>query len=735
MQSGIKGTIVSRTIEQDQEAVADIWAKTFHHNQMNTPTEITRMVMACIAGAQFEVRTDHDAKFSAPANVLTIADYLSHASRIMIDFRELNATNRERFLNYFPVGIETCITKRPATHDLHLDMNDSYKEGKGFLLGVKGFISHAFGYDIYDHGMDIAMGGLGQNNLVGMPIAEDGTSGHVYFHLKKELGGLMIGLEQTSPHGGVDQFGQGHSMLGASDIFTAAGSVYFDNEIYKAKLLLQKQALPPRKYEGMRIKINDSNFKNVIDYLVALKRAATPDEIKALLLQKPGNAVERPPVDFTKLNLERIGKDAYQYLVRDDDSLDQETKHSINDWLLERTAITLKELFAKQPEHPFVAIMAMRDQLATREIVAQRGAEFQRLRQQYLHAMHDKLQGDCRKLIRTINNICNNLSEQTESTNDQHSIAARLNQVKDQLEQVRDKKVTVEDEWQFIEVDSDDVPLTEEIIRKLETVTIEAHDAVEALTASKPATPPGTISLQDEMTLKTELSGAKVAATKLSGENKELKLTLEYNERQYAVSINALNKAVDELKASNDLLKAEIVRLEKAAEQNAINLIQLQTEKNALSDRLREPALVVVQPAIINEKRRRDTENLNGLIYQLSALAKRLPQPGAGEEAIKLVSELDQARINFITSNESDDKAYQTFQQTCQQALAKPKELYQHTEAKQILLNILLAIVGLGVIYGVALLVNKKVTGNWLFFNNIDNTRKALTDEVGLSLR
>ncbi|MDA1256136.1 MAG: hypothetical protein O2928_16855, partial [Proteobacteria bacterium] len=52
-------------------------------------------------------------------------------------------------------------------------------------------------------------------------------------------------------------------------------------------------------------------------------------------------------------------------------------------------------------------------------------------------------------------------------------------------------------------------------------------------------------------------------------------------------------------------------------------------------------------------------------------------------------------------------------------------ELEKHRGWKQVLGNLALAIIGLGVLYVAAGLVNKVFTGNFLFFNKTDSANKV----------
>jgi len=58
------------------------------------------------------------------------------------------------------------------------------------------------------------------------------------------------------------------------------------------------------------------------------------------------------------------------------------------------------------------------------------------------------------------------------------------------------------------------------------------------------------------------------------------------------------------------------------------------------------------------------------------------------------------------------------FKQKCAEAINKDRQILEQFGWKEILRNLAMAILGVGVIYAVACLINKAVTGNFLFFRN-----------------
>lgn len=287
MPTGIDQTkynIVTSSIDTDKSTVAWQWAKTFAYNDNDDiATQMMKLVMASIACGDFKTRSSllEDSAFTDPNAVLTVADYLSHASRIIIDYQHLSAANKAEFLAFFP-QIAPVIA-RSATHAVERK-DGVIKELKGFMLGVNGQLP-AYIRNSRDFGVNIAMGGQGQTNFVGQTISANGYSGHVYFHFNSADKLILVGLEQTAPANGLsealwghavtdnsvqsttDQFGQSHSLRGYSDTYTAAGSLYFSDPVYQIKLLAEKSVVPPEKYGGMQVTLTNENWGAIKDFL------------------------------------------------------------------------------------------------------------------------------------------------------------------------------------------------------------------------------------------------------------------------------------------------------------------------------------------------------------------------------------------------------------------------------------------------------------------------------------
>lgn len=309
-----KAKILERSIDEDQEFIAEQWLQTFKHNEVTDPAIlISKLMLACIAVGDFQTRSSwmDDGKLTRPPAALKAIDYLSHASRIIIDYQGLNESNKNEFLGYFPKAGEKGVVSRSATHAVTRNGPD-ITELKGMMLGLMGVWNSLIGTP-YDFGVNIAMGGKGQSNLVGNLVDANGFSGHVYFHHQPYTELMMVGLEQTAPakslgeliwghssanndyQNATDQFGQGHSNSGASDTYTAAGSLYFSDPVYQGKLLCEKGIAPPDKYGAMQIKLSDDQWELIKGYLSNLSdelKENKDEEVRTRLKTEPRSAVQ-----------------------------------------------------------------------------------------------------------------------------------------------------------------------------------------------------------------------------------------------------------------------------------------------------------------------------------------------------------------------------------------------------------------------------------------------------------
>lgn len=346
-----KFEILSCSIDQDQVNVAQQWTKTFIYNSKDDhAVNMTQLLLACLAYGDFGVHPylSKSPELQAPSTLLSIVDYISHASRVILDYQGLSEANKEELLKFFPAPGDNKIFARSATHNVRRGVEGEIVEGKGFMLGVIGQLPKMI-KSALDFGINIAMGGEGKKNFYGKKISANGYSGHFYFHRNDYDNLLMLGLEQSAPAASPlafvwgtekypddvqqnhDQFEQGHSLIGASDIYTAAGSLYFSDPVYQAKLLLEKGVFPPNKYGAMQVKVTDANWPKIKEFLEELR--ALSDEmhkeqlLDLLLKTKPSTAkpAKEDYKSYIALDFQSYLKRVYQVFISEEE-LDSESQ-------------------------------------------------------------------------------------------------------------------------------------------------------------------------------------------------------------------------------------------------------------------------------------------------------------------------------------------------------------------------------------------------------------------------
>lgn len=182
----------------------------------------------------------------------------------------------------------------------------------------------------------------------------------------------MLGLEQSAPAASPlafiwgtekysedvqqnhDQFGQGHSLTGASDTYTAAGSLYFSDPIYQAKLLSEKGVFPPDKYGAMQVKLTDANWpeiKKFLEHLRSLSDEKHKEQLLDILLTKPSTAkpTKGDYKSYIALDFQSYLKRVYQVFISEEE-LDAESQ--LNFFTLQSNLLaTIKKLQQGQIEN------------------------------------------------------------------------------------------------------------------------------------------------------------------------------------------------------------------------------------------------------------------------------------------------------------------------------------------------------------------------------------------------
>lgn len=129
--------------------------------------------------------------------------------------------------------------------------------------------------------------------------------------------------------------------------------------------------------------------------------------------------------------------------------------------------------------------------------------------------------------------------------------------------------------------------------------------------------------------------------------------------------------------------------------------------------------------------------NLRTRIDELKIKAEELKSRGhqkAADTANTLCNQLTTA-LNTYMLNPQSLAGHTQFKHDCARYIdaAKP-ELHTHRGMKQLLANLTLAVLGLGVFFGIACLINKKMNGHYLFFNNMKTTSDGYIDRINIAI-
>ncbi len=745
--------IVASSIEQDQQTVASQWANTFLHNNPNdVGTQIMQLLSACVAMGDFKTRSAFSSseKLHAPNDQLTIADYLSHASRIILDYQELSETHRAELLSYFPnPNSANTVVSRSATHNVYRYDAKTIVEGKGLMIGLRGQLPSMLNTP-RDFGVNIAMGGEGQKNFYGKTISANGFSGHVYFHKNEPDNLLMVGLEQSAPAASIfelftghqtsdaneqqehDQFDQGHSLIGASDVYTAAASLYFSDPVYQAKLVLEKGCFPPEKYGAMQVKLTDANWPAIKGFIDELKAAANrhaEGELLEHLLKKPVTArsEKQEYVSYIALDFKTYLKRVYNSFIKESNlsQIQQVELQVLQAALLELIQrlqngnvgayqdflIQIDKITSTEPiPAPYKEAIKRIDELFKLQLKLDNGlnATHQEL---MLKARFEELQDERNELVQNI--IAIKQYFESDYINKDPVIIKFLSDLEQQL------SLLLKPQDDSLEVTQTDLTLSVIVVNPVSEVGAEKVRNLEqqikqcrALLNQAPKLHSQAAMDEQQELLKQE----KDRKQQLEQEFERYKLEMEAEkqrlQREYLETQQQLQRQLEE---AQQKLQAEI--------QEA----QQQYEQLRKQGKITQARMARIAP-ILND--------IDNLVELKNDFAKQRLE-SAEHEAEELISALQGIITQYCNNpTENEEEALADFKTECILELSKPREeLDKHESSKHIISNILLALSLLIVGYIIAAGVNRVATGNFTFFNK-DNAASTLKKNVaGLTLK
>ncbi|CAM4437213.1 MAG: hypothetical protein LEGION0403_FIIPPAGN_00021 [Legionella sp.] len=738
--------IVASTIEQDQQTVASQWANTFLHNNPNDlGTQIMQLLSACVAAGNFKTRPAFSSskELQAPNDQLTIADYLSHASRIIIDYQGLSETHRTELLSYFPAPDSiNSVFSRSATHNV-FRKGETITEGKGIIIGLLGQLPQLLNTP-RDFGVNIAMGGEGKQNFYDKTISTNGFSGHVYFHKNDYDNLLMVGLEQSAPSASIwelftghqtsseeeqqhnDQFGQGHSLTGASDVYTAAASLYFSDPVYQAKLVLEKGCFPPEKYGAMQVTLTDDNWPAIKSFLDGLKQAAakkSENELVQHLLQKPTTASPQKQeyVSYIALDFKAYLKRVYTAFIKNS-SLDQNEQLKLQ--TLQNELLELIKKLQEGEIESYKELIKRVDKITTTEAIPT----------QYKEAI---------ARIKELFILQNNLDTELKDTHRELMLKARYEAFQEERNELVQKIVAIKQyfESEHINNDSGISNFLLDLQRQLD-LFLQPQDDSLSVTQTDLAlsviviNPVSGISEEKVRELEQQIQQCRT----LLGQTPKLHSQAAMDEQQNLLAQEKekrkqLEQEFANYKSLTDTAlthqkQAYLVEQQKLADENLKAQQELRAE---LYEAKQQYEQLLKQGMIAQARMTRITPILND-INNLVELNKSLPKNAAveAEQLILALQNIITQYCNNPTVNE--EKALVDFKNTCINELLKPRaELEKHESSRFIISNILLALSLLIVGYIVAAGVNRVATGHYTFFNGSASTLKEKV--AGLAIK
>lgn len=130
----------------------------------------------------------------------------------------------------------------------------------------------------------------------------------------------------------------------------------------------------------------------------------------------------------------------------------------------------------------------------------------------------------------------------------------------------------------------------------------------------------------------------------------------------------------------------------------------------------------------VNEKAQKQFEDALKSLHNVIEKFSKNGDANRKEAAEKLYGGLSVASQEYL--KEPNEETYQTFKQQSDELIQEARKTLDTVESKQILANLALAVVGLGVFYAVAIVANKALNGRFLFFppesaRKIDSTEKS----------
>lgn len=249
-----------KTLERNQKA------KEGEERQFEQQTsDVLKKLMLLVGSCDLKIEAGEE-KIDASNNHLPISTYISHGSRVLV---QLPPSDKPDDIFNWLTKDSKIYNLYAATHGVKIteDTQKFYKEIKTSILKELFFnvIPKFLGFKKHTKhwGIDLAIGGYGENNYKGDKIEANGSNGHLYIYYEpstpKKPGAMLIGIEPSSPKD------PNHSKFGKADILSVTGGGKWSDLINQKWDGDTPHPLIPSKYNGMYINIDDQKAKDLLN--------------------------------------------------------------------------------------------------------------------------------------------------------------------------------------------------------------------------------------------------------------------------------------------------------------------------------------------------------------------------------------------------------------------------------------------------------------------------------------
>lgn len=272
--------------------------------------------------------------------------------------------------------------------------------------------------------------------------------------------------------------------------------------------------------------------------------------------------------------------------------------------------------------------------------------------------------------------------------------------------------------------------LQEERVKNTSQIELQQREAIHLSKQFEQKEKQVTLLQEQLQRSKTSLSESKIQLEQQQQTLLSYQQQLLVAEKQKSSDVqftNSLRKAVLELNQEIHLAKAQLQSKDKQILElnKKIEVLESQIDTQTTHQNTPRPEEQEEKTAFDKDRYFSRLETMSPVLIQIKYMENKSKElferheEKAYQTACQLVKNLRSEIQRFAESEKDDQNAFAYFKDQAQQHINDSKAILgQHREAwRCILANVLLAIVSVGIGYGIAVLVNKAITGHFTFFN------------------